>query len=181
MYLAHRKLSNGYNPLFAKHPATDPLIECTCYIWERDCIFSHYHDKKKRHEHLSSPFLVLRLPIRNSSLVFIQSSPFLILRLPIPNSSLVFNLSTKRNKSTITSFELYNFSKKRNKKKNRRTSSSPIFDPWNDEGGMAIRGARVPRIKSARSRQTAAFRSEHRSRARLIAARVGDYARGTVG
>ena len=79
------------------------------------------------------------------------------------------------------SFELYNFSKKRNKKKNRRTSSSPIFDPWNDEGGMAIRGARVPRIKSARSRQTAAFRSEHRSRARLIAARVGDYARGTVG
>ena len=119
MYLAHRKLSNGYNPLFAKHPATDPLIECTCYIWERDCIFSHYHDKKKRHEHLSSPFLVLRLPIRNSSLVFIQSSPFLVLRLPIQNSSLVFNLSTKRNKSTITN--LLNFITSRKKETKRRT------------------------------------------------------------
>lgn len=40
----------------------------------------------------------------------------------------------------------------------------------------------VPRIKSDRSRQTAGFPGSptHRSRARLIAARVGDYARGTV-
>ena len=127
MYLAHRKLSNGYNPLFAKHPATDPLIECTCYIWERDCIFSHYHDKKKRHEHLSSPFLVLRLPIRNSSLVFIQSSPFLVLRLPIQNSSLVFNLSTKRNKSTITN--LLNFITSRKKETKRRTEERD-GDTW---------------------------------------------------
>lgn len=123
-----------------------------------------------------------RISARKKGSIFI---PFL--RLSQLQPILLLYSSIKRNESTITSFKLYNFSKKKKETKGMPEPMTDVFvsdlrsvERRRGKGGMAIRGARVPRIKSARSRRTA-FRSEHRSRARLIAARVGDYARGTVG
>lgn len=122
-----------------------------------------------------------RISARKKGSIFI---PFL--RLSQLQPILPLYSSIKRNESTITSFKLYNFSKKKKETKGMPEPMTDVFvsdlrsvERRRGKGGTTD-GARVPRIKSARSRRTA-FRSEHRSRARLIAARVGDYARGTVG
>lgn len=95
--LAHRKLSNSYSPLDAKHRATDPLHANWMYVL-----------------HLGG-IAFSRISARKKGSIFI---PFL--RLSQLQPILPLYSSIKRNESTITSFKLYNFSKK--KKRNKRNA-----------------------------------------------------------
>lgn len=124
MYLAHRKLSNGYNPLFAKHPATDPLIECTCYIWERDCIFSHYHDKKKT---TRTSIFAFPSPTTFNSKLFPRIHPIFAFPNPtISNSKLFPRIHLTCQQNANLRLHSLNFSKKRKKEEQKNVFVSDL-------------------------------------------------------
>lgn len=102
--LAHRKLSNSYSPLDAKHQATDPLHANWMYVL-----------------HLGG-IAFSRISARKKGSIFI---PFL--RLSQLQPILPLYSSIKRNESTITSFKLYNFSKKKKETKGMPEPMTDVF------------------------------------------------------